>query len=281
MQYDQFVGQVQHRTRLASRGEAVTAIRATLETLSERLAGGEAKDLAAQLPREIGIFLRGVWESETSRLSLQEFYQRVCIRENVSLPKAIHHARSVIAVLQEAVSKGEIKDVRSQLPAEFGSLFELGSEEEAAKSGTITRIKDIETQHPEVISPDAKVMEAAQKMKNLDVGMLPVCDGQQVIGMLTDRDITIRATAQGRDPRTTKVRDIMTPEVVCCYEDQDIAEAAHVMEQKQVRRLPVMDRSQHLVGVVSLGDLAVRNRHDRLAGEVLERVSDRQRLAAR
>ena len=208
----------------------VTAIRATLETLSERLAGGEAKDLAAQLPREIGIFLRGVWESETSRLSLQEFYQRVCIRENVSLPKAIHHARSVIAVLQEAVSKGEIKDVRSQLPAEFGSLFELGSEEEAAKSGTITRIKDIETQHPEVISPDAKVMEAAQKMKNLDVGMLPVCDGQQVIGMLTDRDITIRATAQGCDPRTTKVRDIMTPEVVCCYEDQDIAEAAHVME---------------------------------------------------
>src|SRR5436309_14665285 len=111
MQYDDFVGQVQHRAHLASRGEAVTAIRATLGTLAERLVGGEVKDLASQLPREIGVFLGGVWESTGQRFSLEEFYQRVSLREGVDLPKAIHHAKAVASVLQEAVSQGEINDV--------------------------------------------------------------------------------------------------------------------------------------------------------------------------
>jgi len=148
MQYDQFVGQVQHRARVASRGEAVAAIRATLETLSERLAGGEAKDLASQLPAEIGMYLRNEWKSECTKLSLPEFYQRVSIRENMDPRKAIHHARSVMAVVQEAVSRGEIDDVRAQLPAEFSSLFELASEPEQPKAETSAPAEKEEMENP-------------------------------------------------------------------------------------------------------------------------------------
>jgi CBS domain-containing protein len=141
------------------------------------------------------------------------------------------------------------------------------------KSRKSMKVSEIETQHPEAIAPEAEVMRAAQIMKRLDVGSLPVCEGDVLIGLITDRDITIRSTAEGRDPRQTKVRDIMSPDPVCCYENQDIAECVELMERKQIRRLPVIDRGQRLVGIVSLGDLAIRSQNERLAGEVLNRVS--------
>jgi CBS domain-containing protein len=136
------------------------------------------------------------------------------------------------------------------------------------------KIRDIETQNPEVIHPDADLFEAAQKMKKLDVGLLPVCDGERLVGMVSDRDITIRGTAEGRDPKQTKVRDVMTPEVVYCYDDQDVKEAAEIMQQRQIRRLPVLNHNKRLVGIVSLGDIAVRTKDERCAGETLERVSE-------
>ena len=128
MKHDEFIGQVQHRARLGSRGEAERATRATLETLAERLAGGEAKDLASQLPQEIGEHLRREWSGVGERFSLDEFFRRVSLREGVDLPDAIFHARAVIEVVSEAVSKDEMDDVRAQLPAEFDRLFESGSE---------------------------------------------------------------------------------------------------------------------------------------------------------
>ncbi len=127
MKHDEFIGQVQHRARLSSRGEAERATRATLETLAERLAGGEARDLAAQLPPEIGDHLRGQWSDMGERFSLAEFFRRVSLREGVDPPAAVFHARTVIEVLGEAVSQGELDDVRAQLPAEFDRLFEAGS----------------------------------------------------------------------------------------------------------------------------------------------------------
>jgi len=129
MKHDEFIGQVQHRARLSSRGDAERATRATLETLGERLAGGEPKDLASQLPPELGRHvlegLAGIGEP----FSLDEFYRRVSLREGVDLPKAAFHARMVISVLQEAVSQGEIDDVRSQLPPEYDRLVEPTSDE--------------------------------------------------------------------------------------------------------------------------------------------------------
>ena len=127
MKHDEFIGQVQHRARLSSRGDAERATRATLETLAERLAGGETNDLASQLPREIGEHLRREWSGIGERFSLDEFFRRVRIKEGVDLPDAIFHARVVMEVVSEAVSKGEMDDVRAQLPAEYDRLFESGS----------------------------------------------------------------------------------------------------------------------------------------------------------
>ena len=136
------------------------------------------------------------------------------------------------------------------------------------------QLKDVMTPGVEVIAPEASIYEAAEKMSHLDVGPLPVCDGERLVGMLTDRDITVRAVAAGRDPRMTQVRDVMTPDVVYGFEDQDVQDAVRLMEQYQIRRLPVLNRSKRLVGIVSLGDLAVHPGNQPLAGEVLEQVSE-------
>jgi uncharacterized protein (DUF2267 family) len=126
MRFEEFVGQVQHRARLASEGEAMRAIYATLETLGERLFGREADELAAQLPAAIGAYLRLAKEKE--RFDLEEFFRRVAEREGVDLPDAVFHARVVLEVLQEAVTPGEIQDVLAQLPEEFRAVFEAGSQ---------------------------------------------------------------------------------------------------------------------------------------------------------
>jgi CBS domain-containing protein len=135
------------------------------------------------------------------------------------------------------------------------------------------QIEQIMTRNVEIISPETTLREAAQKMRDLDVGSLPICDGERLKGMLTDRDITIRATAEGRNPDTTQAIDVMTAAIIYCYEDQDVAEAAQVMEKKQIRRLPIVDRNKKLVGIVSLGDLAVDTGKERLAGEALTEIS--------
>ncbi len=128
MNYDEFVGEVQNRARLPARGETMRAIQAALETLAERIAAGEADDLAAQLPPELGTFLRDV--GTTERFSVDDFFLRVAAKETADLPDAVHHARAVIAVLQEAITTGEIEDVRAQLPDDYAPLFEAGSEGE-------------------------------------------------------------------------------------------------------------------------------------------------------
>ena len=128
MRYDEFIGQVQHRAGLGSHAEAERATRATLETLAERLAGGEAHDLAAQLPPELALYLQSPDAGIGAKLTLDEFFVLVSEREGVDLPDATLHARVVIGVLTEAVSLGEIQDVRVQLPAAFAQLFNVANE---------------------------------------------------------------------------------------------------------------------------------------------------------
>jgi uncharacterized protein (DUF2267 family) len=125
MQFDQFIGQVQHRARLASRGEAERVTRVVLETLAERLAGGEAKDLAAQLPMIIKDYILEHPQSGAGRdMRLREFYERVGERLRAPAPEAAFWARAVMSVVQEAVSAGELEDVKAQLGEEFAPLFE-------------------------------------------------------------------------------------------------------------------------------------------------------------
>lgn len=134
------------------------------------------------------------------------------------------------------------------------------------------KVNEIMTRHPEVIRPDAPLVEAAVKMLALDVGMLPVCEGDRLVGILTDRDIVLHAVTRG-GVRTTPVRIAMSPGAVCCPEHWEIEQAAELMEENQVRRLPVVNDEGRLTGVLSLGDLAVRTGDLELAGRVLERVS--------
>ena len=138
------------------------------------------------------------------------------------------------------------------------------------------QIRDIMTQGAEVVYTDAMAVEAALKMKDLDVGSLPVCDGEKLEGMITDRDIAIRLVAAGLDSSTTKVSDIMTPGAAYCFEDQTVAEASALMEAQQIRRLPILSREKQLVGMLSLGDLALRTEgteDQELADEALKEIS--------
>jgi len=135
------------------------------------------------------------------------------------------------------------------------------------------QLRAIMTPEVEVIDPETTLQQAAAKMRRLNIGSLPVCEGDRLIGMLTDRDITVRAVAEGCDPTTTTIREAMTPDIASCFDDQGGQDAVHVMERSQMRRLPMLTRDKRLVGMVSLGDLAVSSATPPQAGETLKQVA--------
>jgi CBS domain-containing protein len=134
------------------------------------------------------------------------------------------------------------------------------------------KIRDILTPDAEVIHPNASLCEAAKRMHDLDIGMLPVCDGDRLVGALTDRDMVIRAMARGYDPVRTPVKEIMTAGIHYCFEEDEVERAAEIMERRQIRRLPVLNSNKRLCGMVSLGDLAIRTHDEHLVEEVMEQV---------
>lgn len=134
------------------------------------------------------------------------------------------------------------------------------------------KIREIMTPDAQCIQPDETLVDAASLMRQLDVGVLPVCEDGSIVGMLTDRDIAIRAVAEARDPCRTLVREIMSSHTISVYEDDTVEEAVRVMEENQIRRAPVLNHAQKLVGIVSLGDIAV-DASSALSGEVLKHVS--------
>ncbi|MGZ9143330.1 MAG: CBS domain-containing protein, partial [Candidatus Binatia bacterium] len=136
------------------------------------------------------------------------------------------------------------------------------------------QLKEFINYHVETIGPEDTLQQAAEKMRDFDIGSIPVCDDNRLLGMVTDRDITIRAAANGDDPTITTVSEVMTPDVVCCYEHQTVEEAAALMQQHQIRRLFVLNENDELIGITSLGELATATGNRQLAGETLERVSD-------
>jgi CBS domain-containing protein len=136
------------------------------------------------------------------------------------------------------------------------------------------KISEIMSLEPEVIAPDAKLSKVAALMKSLDVGMIPVCDGDKLRGMVTDRDIVLRGVAEGRDTRELTASDVMTPEVIYCFEDQSVDEASELMERNQIRRLVVLNRDKRLSGILSLGDIAYKGTDTAHAGETLREVSE-------
>jgi nucleotide-binding universal stress UspA family protein/CBS domain-containing protein len=137
------------------------------------------------------------------------------------------------------------------------------------------QVKDIMTQTVEAVRPNATLNEAARRMHEVDAGMLPVLDGTVVVGVVTDRDLAVRAIAQGLDPKTATVEEVMTPQVRYCYDDQSVEEAAGMMADTGLRRLVVLDRTMRLTGIVSLDDVAISAENVALAGETLEQTVSR------
>lgn len=146
------------------------------------------------------------------------------------------------------------------------------------------RADEVMTRDVVSVRPDAMVREAARMMDELNVGALPVCDGRRLVGIVTDRDIVVRSTADGMRPDATPVQAVMTGEVSWCFEDDPVEKVEEAMAQRQIRRLPVVDRDKRLVGMIALGDLATERAPG--AGEALRRISqpsepDRSRRPAR
>jgi CBS domain-containing protein len=137
------------------------------------------------------------------------------------------------------------------------------------------KLDNVMTKVVEIVRPENSLQAAAQKMKEFDFGFLPVCDGAELIGVLTDRDIIVRATAEGIDPSTLigRGREFITAPVIYCFDDQSVEEAADLMKEHQIRRLPVLSRKdKRLVGIISLGDIAT-NGTQKVSAKVLQSVS--------
>ena len=134
------------------------------------------------------------------------------------------------------------------------------------------KVKDAMHKGVEWVSPDTPVSKVAALMKKLDVGAVPVGENDRLIGMVTDRDITCRGLANSKDPAKLTARDVMTEGVVYCTEGEDLADAARLMEQKQIRRLPVINDKKRMVGMLRLGDLSHAASRT-LTGEVVSAVS--------
>jgi CBS domain-containing protein len=136
------------------------------------------------------------------------------------------------------------------------------------------QISEIMTRNVECIAPSLPISKAAEKMLDRDIGFLPVCEHDKVVGTVTDRDIAIRSVAQGRDPRLAPVSEIMSPLAFHCYADDDVEIVAKAMQDDEVRRMLIFDRNENLVGVVSLGDIAKASGESGLAGTTLGEIAE-------
>jgi CBS domain-containing protein len=136
------------------------------------------------------------------------------------------------------------------------------------------RVREVMTKSLESVSPNATLQEAASQMMGRDIGILPVCENNRVIGMVSDRDLVVRSMNSGISPAEVSVRDVMTRNVVKCYEDQLITEASQQMEENKVRRVVVVNRDEEMVGIVSITDIATQTGDDELTGNTLEKISE-------
>lgn len=137
-------------------------------------------------------------------------------------------------------------------------------------------VREIMSKNVKSISPDQTLIEVAKQMRDGDFGVMPVCEGDKLVGMVTDRDIVVRAAADGADLSQTKVRDAMTDEVLTCMEDDDVDSVAQLMSDRQVRRIAVLGKNKRLLGILSIGDLAEKSESLDEAGLALSKISEKR-----
>jgi CBS domain-containing protein len=134
------------------------------------------------------------------------------------------------------------------------------------------KVRDLMHKGIEIMPPETPLMKLAKKMRDMDIGAIPIGSNGKLIGMVTDRDITVRAVANGKDPASLTAQDVMTKGVVCCRENDKLRDVLEVMEENKIRRVPVTDENEHFVGMVSLGDISAAA-SDKAASEVLQAVA--------
>jgi CBS domain-containing protein len=217
-----------------------------------------------QLPNVAG---DGLWELQRSLNGAAEQVFRTNLRASQELLRMISPAtiaelqqrfvRDYLSALLEG-STGVFRAVRLTAEQTLEPLEERWDQrrEHMHGNGNGACVADVMERDVRVASPDDSVQQVARLMREEDTGVLPVGEGDRLVGMVTDRDVAVRLVAEGRDPSQTKVRDVMTSDVRYVYEDEDIDHVAENMANQQVRRLPVMNRQKRLVGVVSIGDIA-------------------------
>lgn len=144
-----------------------------------------------------------------------------------------------------------------------------------------TRVSEVLSPKVEIALPEATLTKAALKMRTSDVGFLPVCEDRRVVGIVTDRDIVVRAIAEGRDPDRTRVEEVMSSDPICCNEDDTLGEALELMRREKVRRLPVVTAARKLIGVLSLGDVASRGAEEAPVQEALAEIREPEPVSAR
>ena len=135
-----------------------------------------------------------------------------------------------------------------------------------------TKVREVMTDRPRCVTLETPISEVAQLMESEDIGSLPILEGEQLAGMITDRDIVIRAIAQGKDPRGMPVREVASRELVTVYAEDDLSTALKKMASEQVRRLPVVDEDNRLVGVLAQADVALEAK-EKTVGEMVEEIS--------
>jgi CBS domain-containing protein/uncharacterized protein (DUF2267 family) len=264
------------------RKQAEQAVESVLCAMEQRLMVDEARHLEAQLPRKVVALLERCPKHQDRpyrKMDRDELLGMVADDLGVSVEEAERITCAVLSTVSEHISQGELEDVLGQLPKEFHSLW-MPSGMSAGTHRTQGRkrqagkpISDVMTREVEVVNPDDTLTAAAEMMRTLNVGPIPVCDGEKLVGIITDRDIVVRAVAQGMDPSDTRVSQAMTDQVECVFADEDIEVAAWRMREEQIRRILVVDHDKKLVGIVSLGDIAQAMGEDE-AGQTLEAISE-------
>src|SRR5215211_552692 len=234
-----------------------------LRALRDRMPVEDAAHLAAQLPLVIrGAFYeqyRPVLQPDSMR-SRAEFVARVA-QSFESGARPVHTEKAIMAVfsaVQRHVAEAETAKVRHALPEDIRTLWPPNLRARQIPHGDgATKVADVMGRNVRLASPEDTLEEVAKRMAEEDVGFLPVGENDRLVGTITDRDIVARAIARGRHGQTP-VRDVMTPNVKYCFEDDSADEAIQAMSDIQVRRMPVISRGKRLVGIVSLADAAMK-----------------------
>jgi uncharacterized protein (DUF2267 family)/CBS domain-containing protein len=256
-----------------------------LQKLRDRLPLPLAAHLGAQLP----LLIRGAYydQFEPAKLPVpcdyEEFVAEVDEWLADTTPIDPEDAiAAVFALLSRHISAGQIIKVQDALPEELRAFWQEAEEDSveeialpppyvANEQETRMQAQDLMTRDVTTVSPDQTIQQAARLMAELDVGVLPVGENDRLVGMITDRDLAVRALADGKGPEA-RIRDVMTPDIKYCFVDQEVDEIAINMAEIQVRRLPVLNRDKRLVGILSLCDIAVSNDADQ-AIEALSGIS--------